>query len=319
MFGKLVSTNNGERCHIETDPAALKGWEGESDLHVCAFVPTSTFLYIPKEYLKVSVRMMQEATTMTGHFKEFPRTLYEIKVTDETFHLVEALPGHEPPRPIVLESLGAYSVFPSNFGVTISFPKCNVTASTFTTRITFPSPLRDRKVDVSNVTPCTITITCGTETHKCNFPFPVHGAQAKVRVARKSGWIEVVAPLSTPNKGGYHCTPFPLLKADGELCNWNSPSTSFRIAPKLDLLKLSEQIREELSSGVQAFALVRHFRTMFSDVERRSRLDISETSDPRMIFRSSLQDLFVDLVNGSRVFEVKATDDSLSSLLFFIS
>jgi hypothetical protein len=72
-------------------------------------------------------------------------------------------------------------------------------------------------------------------------------------------------------------------------------------------------------SGVQTVALVRHFSTMFSNVERRSRRDNSGTSDPRMIFKSSLQDLFVDLVNGSRVFEVKATDDSLSSLLFFIS
>jgi hypothetical protein len=226
MFGKLVSTNDGESCHIELDTAAVKGWEGESDLHICAFVPTGTFLYVPKEYLKVSVRMMQEGTTMTGHFEEFPRTVHEVNVSDKTVHLVEALPGHEPPHPIVVEPLGAESVFPSN-GVTISFPKCNVKASTFTTRITFPSPLRDRKVDVSNVTPCTVTITCGTETHKCSFPFPVHGAKAKIRVARKSGWIDVVAPLSTPNKGGYHTTPFPLLKADGELCNWNSPSTSF--------------------------------------------------------------------------------------------
>ncbi|KAJ7256453.1 hypothetical protein B0H12DRAFT_1286199 [Mycena haematopus] len=56
-----------------------------------------------------------------------------------------------------------------------------------------------------------VQLVLGARAQKVNFPFPVAGAQHRLRLARKSLWIEIIVPLpSSFAQGGINIDPFPI-------------------------------------------------------------------------------------------------------------
>ena len=114
----------------------------------------------------------------------------------------------------------------------------------FTRRVTLLTEadrqLLNSKVEVSakQTSPCIITVTYGSVKHVCQFPYPLEGQASSIRVARKSGWIEVSAPLAVPKNpnGGYSSALTPLTKQPGSdtFCSWNLPSINFKQLYRID-------------------------------------------------------------------------------------
>jgi hypothetical protein len=93
-------------------------------------------------------------------------------------------------------------------------------------------------VSVKQTSPCTVTVTYGSAHCLCQFPYPVNGQESTVRVARKSGWVEVSVPLAVPKKpdGGYSNGPIPLVcSVDSQPCSWNLPTINFNRLPRVDI------------------------------------------------------------------------------------
>jgi hypothetical protein len=310
VFGKLVK--DGDRCRIEGDD---EEWAGRSDLHVCALVPTAS-LHLPAQQLKVSVRMQQEFTTMAYVPQNLPRDVYEVTLADKAVSIMEGLPSQELPLPAITDSINEKFAFVDDTA-DITFPKLSIADATFTTRITFKKDILSpgEGVKITNVTPCTVTVTIGPFTHKCPFPFPIDCTKVKTR-RKKTKYIDIIAPLSTPkNRGGYITNPFPILKdSKGEISNWNVPTIRFGPTQKLDLILELHDKRE--------FKWVRqHMMTIFTADELffRKTHPRERPSDSMTIFKSSLFDMFCQIAEDKRVvFEVKETKETKEALLFSI-
>ena len=80
------------------------------------------------------------------------------------------------------------------------------------------------------------------------YPFPINGSAAKFRVARKSSWVEVTAPLSPAGiKGGYALSPFPITIEQSDPICWTTPRVNIDQQPVLQLDQDLEWIATHLS------------------------------------------------------------------------
>ena len=294
MFGKLtVSEPDGLTCHIEQDE---DGWNGSSDLHICAYVPTYILLAEDPRKVQAVVTVMHDMTT----WRIFPdgqvKSLFAASILDDNFvHLVKSFPGSIPPN---LDTIPAPKLAPAytHDAFDISYPRFE--KNMFITRITFRRrQLEDADIKTIRVTPCTVTLSYGGISFKCSFPFPVDGGKLKLRIARNSGWIEAVVPLFL-NKGGYLANPFPVFMSDKTIWNWNLPSVHFGMIPKLELEKNIRVVKACTDA-------------MLSARERNTSTGLS-------LFKSSLSSILGQL-GSSRIFEISVSAEQRAPLKFFVT
>ncbi|PIL27077.1 hypothetical protein GSI_10216 [Ganoderma sinense ZZ0214-1] len=76
---------------------------------------------------------------------------------------------------------------------------------------------------VSQCSPCTVQVVLGGRTHTLAYPVPIVGSRRKLRLARKSSYIEVVVPVAIPflEPDGLKVNRFPVVHANGSLVPWN--------------------------------------------------------------------------------------------------
>ena len=211
-------------------------------------------------------------------------------IIDETHvHIVKAIPGHAVPRPGVLPDFD--NSLPSDGRVEQGHPKLSVKhgKALFTKRIVLLTEtdrqLLNRGLEVSakQMSPCTITVTYGSVKHVCQFPYPLEGQTSTIRVARKSGWIEVSAPLAVPENphDGYSTALTPLTKQLGSdtFCSWNLPLINFKQLYRID------------DSDPQKIAWLNgHLEQVFSDCELQKLDDLER--NPLTGFKVCLSAIF---------------------------
>ncbi|KAH9831606.1 uncharacterized protein C8Q71DRAFT_881712 [Rhodofomes roseus] len=107
----------------------------------------------------------------------------------------------------------------------------------------FTSPLAPSlPITAEQAGACTMAVTIGEQRRHVQFPFPIEGSQHKLRVARKSLYIEVIVPPFTQPKGASRTLNgniFPIMKTVG-LTPWNVHHVNLDIAPILDTKKRNE-------------------------------------------------------------------------------
>jgi hypothetical protein len=192
----------------------------------------------------VSVRLQQEVSTAILLREALGVDLEVFKarlLSNEYVHLVESLPGLDTPSSSCSPLAQSSDLAVSNETVEVTCPVLTPKDKTFTTRISIKGKAEQDSlkggaaVAFHHSSPCTVTIKCGKLEHVCNFPFPVAGNSTRIRIARKSGWIEVIAPLLPPQiKGAIAQNPVPLIRDKRYgLCSWNTPYVNFRQLPKI--------------------------------------------------------------------------------------
>ncbi|KAH7314010.1 hypothetical protein B0J17DRAFT_773410 [Rhizoctonia solani] len=76
-------------------------------------------------------------------------------------------------------------------------------------------------VSTRQISPCTLQLQVGAHMHLITYPYPVDGTLNKLRIARKSQYVEVIVPVSTPtDSAGYFFDPFPIIQK-GAYTPWN--------------------------------------------------------------------------------------------------
>lgn len=284
IFGSLTTTADRRNGRIKRDTA---GWHGSSDLHVCVYVPTSVILADKVSHisLNVIVGSAATATALCSHYGP-DLEIFRFNLDDVSkVQLLESVPGCEIPNPLTIPNLVQSTSDTTNISTIV--PKLLIDCETaFSTRVTLTSNVNgpvlsdNTKISAIQTSPCVITLTAGETKYRCRFPFPVNGKSTKLRVARKSGWIEVVVELSDPKSpnGGYTTAPWPVIKeaTTGLLCNWNTPWVNFDNLPLIELQSFPGWYDS-------------HLEDMYSDRERKRRLNSSE---PLINFKTTLIDLF---------------------------
>ncbi|CAE6466368.1 unnamed protein product [Rhizoctonia solani] len=90
-------------------------------------------------------------------------------------------------------------------------------------------------VSAKQVSPCTVELKIGSHCHLLSYPYPIYGKNNKVRIARKSLYVEVIFPVSTPNDySGYFLSPAPVINV-GACTTWNLHHINLAQLPTLDV------------------------------------------------------------------------------------
>jgi hypothetical protein len=85
--------------------------------------------------------------------------------------------------------------------------------------------------------PCTFGLNVGDFQAQTIIPFPFDQSLSRIRIARKSGWVEVVVPFTINSKDpSFNFPLFPVLKGNsGNYYAWNLPQLSTDLLPMLNL------------------------------------------------------------------------------------
>ncbi|KKZ65717.1 hypothetical protein EMCG_08475 [[Emmonsia] crescens] len=196
----------------------------------------------------------------------------------------------------------------------------------FTARIDFLSEetktslKRQKTVELSQPSPCSLCVTVEKKYLEImiNFPAPVLKAKSKIRVARTSSYVEIVACRTRkPDRQGYPDYIFPIfLDKHGAPVAWNIPYLNPNRLPILDTNRMED------------FGwLITHASMMFSGKECKLRgtIDTSRlkpAQDSRLCFKDSLFSMHMSFagVQGPKckVFGISCGQIGLQ-LLFFRS
>ncbi|KAJ7588498.1 hypothetical protein C8J56DRAFT_1164384 [Mycena floridula] len=107
----------------------------------------------------------------------------------------------------------------------------------------------DRLVpEITQISPCVMRLTLGDCVQDVIFPFPIAGEQQRLRLARKSLYIEVIVPPSGPFLADVmKVKPFPVVtsSSDTALVPWNIHRVNLT---RLPLLNCKANIKEWLNS-----------------------------------------------------------------------
>ncbi|KAH9846882.1 hypothetical protein C2E23DRAFT_539520 [Lenzites betulinus] len=117
---------------------------------------------------------------------------------------------------------------------------------------------------VTQPSPFSMRVALGGRVQDLVYPLPVVGAQQKVRLARKSSYIEVVVPVAMPYPKAWalKSTPFPVIRTDNTLFPWNMHRVPLDRSPALDVTTLTSPARQWFNP---------HISLQMSDRERKMR------------------------------------------------
>ncbi|KAG8755748.1 hypothetical protein FRC11_005812 [Ceratobasidium sp. 423] len=250
VWGKCITLTNSARVVIEEDS---KGKKGQSDL-VVSFWASTRILEIPGTQIDLRLKSNPQASI---DFTDRLGAYLQVFVTDVTDKKHVRVLTYRPTLasessqnlPLV-HSLRPKNIPPDELchGI-ITNPQTQQVGSLsirFSVKNTGEQKSLENgaSVSVNQVSACTIELTIGTHSHLLSYPYPVHGKNHKLKVARKSHYVEVVVPVSTPDDySGYFFNPFPVISPNGYM-TWNIhhihldrlPILDVRFPPKVDWL-----------------------------------------------------------------------------------
>ncbi|EPQ57665.1 hypothetical protein GLOTRDRAFT_128021 [Gloeophyllum trabeum ATCC 11539] len=166
-------------------------------------------------------------------------------------------------------------------------------------------------VSAEQIGPCTMRVSVGRFQHTLSYPFPIIGDQRKLRIARKSHYVEVIVPPSgalAPR--GYLINPFPVISSPS-LRTWGVHTVNLDILPAL-----------HIHPGYQMDWLSVHAALQMSDRERTMRATKTGKDDALMNVKDSMHALlmlFTGLQGGTciRAFALSEPDEvDIHTLLF---
>jgi hypothetical protein len=236
------------------------GWQGSSSLIMSVWIPSynlaidpsSAFVALTVRPIPVTQRFLQGK--LGSKMEIFTTEL----MNPDSVHVV----SQRPDRPNELTSLREATPRPlaANAMQSVSVSFADNKVSSLSARWETPNIGPDDQVDLEQVSPCVMKVKTDHVSQELVFPFPIDGSRSKMRVARKSGWIEVcfcqllsksnmlrtvqvVTPISgLATLGGFSITKFPVLLAPGgHPIVWNIHRVQLQRQPAVNMARLRNQ------------------------------------------------------------------------------
>ncbi|OHE90919.1 MYND finger [Colletotrichum orchidophilum] len=215
VFGTIKTSrtrdSNDFSVTIDADPA---GWLGKSPLIATCYVPTAA-LQVERKTSYVRLEVLSSAQSIAVFSKTLGSELiiFQAKLADEnSVYITKYMPG-QTRYPVASEAAGLVAES--------AFEKSNDTESLFTANA---SQSQDRvetitghldilstkgkklladklPITLAQVSPFIINVVFGEKelVYPLTFPTPVDASGAKTRIARKSAYVEVIAPFAEPS------------------------------------------------------------------------------------------------------------------------
>ncbi|KAI1640756.1 MYND finger [Biscogniauxia mediterranea] len=203
-----VSSSDAFSISIRPDP---RGWQGKSPMIVSFYAPTNALLAAnPKEAL-IGLNVQPAFPTMANFIHLQPALMvYVTSLGDrETVFFTKYMPGMSG-YPAIGSRVGTISPRDANrnnaYRTSISVHFEDDRIQSFYNRVDFLSAesrkfLRENApIELRQSLPTSIEIVIGKGLLVCPvyFPLPVTGDQSKSRVARRTGYIDIIVPVADP-------------------------------------------------------------------------------------------------------------------------
>ncbi|KDN44038.1 hypothetical protein RSAG8_05770, partial [Rhizoctonia solani AG-8 WAC10335] len=240
-WGKCVTSTNSNRVVIEEDPS---GQQGQSDLVVTFWISTRV-AEIPGTNVYLRVRSTPQSTFALIQKLGVLLEVFQASILDKKYVRVltyqPALASETPQTPPSGPSRSPVDI-PSDYlchAITSNLHSARIDSLS----IRFDVQAKEEQdhlrigasVTASQVSACTMELKIGAHSHLLSYPYPIHGNNNKLHIARKSLYVEVVVPVSTPNDySGYFLNPSPVINP-GAYTVWNLHHVCLDRLPTLDL------------------------------------------------------------------------------------
>lgn len=224
FFGRFESDDLDSASFVED----TRGWSGSSDMIITCRVPTWGLLVGRRQNLLVELVVTTSPSTWSYTMKLGVRNVvFGTSLDSKNVRILTQAPSTkpravpdtyfataEPAQPtsatVVLKSDGTVQ----SIGVTKKFAPVSEESRA----------LKDGgMVNFSQISPCIVAVSIGEMTNAIQFifPYPVDGSACKMKIARKSSWIEIKAPPSNAlQSGGFHLDPFPIVNQNTSSLAW---------------------------------------------------------------------------------------------------
>ncbi|PHH85901.1 hypothetical protein CDD83_11023 [Cordyceps sp. RAO-2017] len=279
------------------------GWEGSSPLVASFVVPTASLQVEPTSALiGLSVPPSEYSTMLYGPILGMSMSLFETTLGDDKRVFVSRLmPGQDGHR----IACGGVAPFEDTVGearrdlkvkIAAEVPASESSVSTLTGRVEIASAkgrglLRDKvPIELRQQDPFLIDVVFGRNQLVCplRFPVPVTTTSSKTRIARTSGYVEVVAPLadSIASESLYDFIYPSRLSPAGLPVALNAPHVSL---DKLPVLNLDN--KDEIQWLVTLTSL--QFSAREKRLRETNKSDSGIVENPRVNFKESLFTMFM--------------------------
>jgi len=333
-FGEITTAGSRSdddfKVNISED---VHGWNGSSSLIVSFLAPTWTVLLEPQAAtVAFGVQSTPQSTSTFLSSLGMEMNFYKTTLGNEdSVYITKHRPnlsGHA--SVCKVENIGTVARQRTNQEVVTSL-KANVDVETgqISTLVGRFDVLSEKiksdlnsgaTVETIQISPCVIGIAIGKSSTKFHlaFPVPVLKSRSKCRIARKSAYIEVVAPMADHRYSeGFPQFMYPMFPSKIGPVVWNMPRLNLDCLPIFDTSK-----KKELEW------LTPHTSLMLSSRERRLRESSMGSSavvhkDARVNLKDSLFSMFMHFTGlqgqQARVFGINNPGDGGIHILVFVS
>ncbi|KAJ7479984.1 hypothetical protein B0H11DRAFT_1262872 [Mycena galericulata] len=250
-YGTVIpmGTKSSPRVIFKEDPEGLKG----SSPIVVSFIMSAGLLTLePAEHTRIcfSVRSTPASVMPVIQRLGMEQSLFSANLMDE-YH-VHVLPQEPFPEPLKAASAQGSQNEIFQIGqvepVAIELDEECELVSSLTSMVRVEN--RNAKdvfssgaiPEISQVSPCVMKLAVGQHVQNVVYPIPVIGSQNKLRLARKSSYIEVIVPPSGPFKQeGMKVNPFAVVGTHTRLHPWNIHRLNLRSLPILNVKTASQK------------------------------------------------------------------------------
>ncbi|KAF4334724.1 hypothetical protein FBEOM_11435 [Fusarium beomiforme] len=284
---------------VERDRA---GWAGDSPLIASFYVPTSTLQNEPNSALiGLCVPPTGQNSLIYGPILGMTMTVFETRIDDKAnVFVTKHLPGHDGYPAVCsavkpLENAVNQGQDDKTTKILLEISPSEAVISTITGHLDITSKkgrgfLKDRvPIDFLQKSPFVIDIVFGKHQLVCplNFPVPVTKDGMKSRVARTTGYIELIAPLAQPGSSRVLLDfAYPsAISSSGVPACLNMSHVNLDNLPVIDLENKDRNRWMTTLTSLQFSAREKHLRTV------RDESGISH--DPMVNFKESVFTMFM--------------------------
>ncbi|KAG8723371.1 hypothetical protein FRC09_003635, partial [Ceratobasidium sp. 395] len=139
---------------------------------------------------------------------------------------------------------------------------------------------------VEQVSPCSMRLIINNHEHTVSYPYPILGSGRRLRVARKSHYVEIIVPISSPgDSGGFSLGRTPVLHR-GAYSPWNIHHANLDRMPLVNL-----------EDSAKSSWLEHHVALHISDTERLMIMEKSKAEGSELKRLAAVKNSIESIIN----------------------
>ncbi|KAI4850540.1 hypothetical protein E4T44_02685 [Aureobasidium sp. EXF-8845] len=237
----------------------VSGWSGTSDMIVTSRIPTWGLLLGRRQDLRVELNLNTSPATCSyiAHLG-IRMTVFGTTLDSKSVRILTQASSTKPGSVLHTEPV-RFTESTEPVAATVSLKRDGNVQSIGVTNNFATNSEADHAlkgggaVEFSQISPCVLAVSIGgwKSTSKFVFPYPIDGTACKMKIARKSSWIEIRAPTSNAlQSGGYKLDPFPVVGQDTSSLAWGMNRVDPDLQPPITASAPAPRFLQALSNMV---------------------------------------------------------------------